>query len=284
MSILGVNNILATANQYASKCQKATANSAGFTEKLQTGNEIEGIADKQDTEMFPGNVVVSQPPNYSGITYNKSISNKPKEKMTMDEYKQWFMNEMSQMPVSAWYRSTCVGGSLVITEEAFEKMKSDPKWENTVMNMVRNMYSVNGIMGSKMIGFQVIGASPEECYGEGIPINDNSSSPFTTGNEKSWWDKRSEKMEEAIKGQAIKAQKRLEEKAAEQRRFEQQKWLNEQLASSQSLQDFLMRNAQVGQEMSGTSTASVAGQAVGATTYKGIMDAYSDGITGGGKA
>ena len=27
----------------------------------------------------------------------------------MDEYKQWVMNEMSQMPVSGWYRSTCVG-------------------------------------------------------------------------------------------------------------------------------------------------------------------------------
>lgn len=88
----------------------------------------------------------------------------------MDEYKQWVMNEMSQMPVSGWYRSTCVGGSLIITDEAFEKMKSDPEWENTVMNMVRKMYSTNGIMGSKMIGFQVIGASPEECYGEGIPV------------------------------------------------------------------------------------------------------------------
>ena len=46
----------------------------------------------------------------------------------MDEYKQWVMNEMSQMPVSGWYRSTCVGGSLIITDEAFEKMKSDPEW------------------------------------------------------------------------------------------------------------------------------------------------------------
>lgn len=74
--------------------------------------------------------------------------------MTLDEYKQWVANEMSQMPVSGWYQSTCVGGSLTITEECFERMKTDPEWENTVLGMVREMYSVNGIMSSKMISSQ----------------------------------------------------------------------------------------------------------------------------------
>ena len=32
----------------------------------------------------------------------------------MDEYKQWVMNEMSQMPVSAWVRSTYSSGATVI--------------------------------------------------------------------------------------------------------------------------------------------------------------------------
>ena len=82
-------------------------------------------------------MVISQPPNYSGFTYDSSISNKTKEEMTMDEYKQWVMNEMSQMPVSGWYRSTCVGGSLIITDEAFEKMKSDPEWEPSCLNVLQ---------------------------------------------------------------------------------------------------------------------------------------------------
>ena len=91
-------------------------------------------------------MVISQPPNYSGFTYDSAISEKTKAEMTIDEYKSWFMNEMSKMPVSAWYRSTCIGGTLTITEEAFEKMKCDPEWENTVMNMIRKMYSTNGII------------------------------------------------------------------------------------------------------------------------------------------
>ena len=77
-----------------------------------------------------------------------------------------------------WYRSTCVGGALTITEECFERMKTDPEWEKTVLGMVRKMYSCTGIMGSKMIGYQVIGATPEQCHGEGIPVKDGS--PLST--------------------------------------------------------------------------------------------------------
>ena len=112
--------------------------------------------EKTNSSVWAGDMVISQPPNYSGFTYDSAISEKTKAEMTIDEYKSWFMNEMSKMPVSAWYRSTCIGGTLTITEEAFEKMKCDPEWENTVMNMIRKMYSTNGIMGSKMIGYQVI--------------------------------------------------------------------------------------------------------------------------------
>lgn len=152
-------------------------------------------ATKSETSKWAGDMVVPQPPNYSGFTYNSAISDKSKDEMTMDEYKQWFMNEMSKMPVSGWVRSTCVGGELVITEEAFEKMKSDPEWEKTVLNMIRKMYSVNGIPGSKMIGYQVIGASPEECYGAGIPVKSGSS--LLSGMDgKSWWQKRHERFEE----------------------------------------------------------------------------------------
>lgn len=268
MSILGVNNYLTTAYQYANKSQKATTNGAGFTEKLQTGK---GIGDKQDTEMFAGDMVVSQPPDYNGFTYNSNISNKSKKEMSLDEYKQWFMNEMSKIPVSGYYRASFTG-SMVITEKAFEKMKSDPEWEKTVLNMLREGYSVNGLP-QRSYCMQVIGASPEECHGYSVPMNSSNSLLVLSGNKESWWQKRYEKMEEVIKKQAIKAQ----EKAAEQRTSEQQRCLNEQLASSRRLQDFLMENAQIGQRILEPSTVS---EAAGATTYKGIMDAYSDGITG----
>ena len=94
-------------------------------------------AEKSGLSPWEGDMVVSQTPSYFGFVYDHSLSGKSKEEMTMDEYKQWFMNEMSVMPVSGWYRSTCVGGALTITEECFERMKSDPEWEKTVLGMVR---------------------------------------------------------------------------------------------------------------------------------------------------
>lgn len=60
---------------------------------------------------------------------------------------------------------------------------------------------------SKMIGFQVIGASPEECYGEGIPVNSGNNSEGL-GDEKSWWERRHEKFEEMLEEQIKEARER----------------------------------------------------------------------------
>ena len=39
------------------------------------------------------------------------------------------------------------------------------------MNRVRSAYSVQGLpVGSNNVGFDVIGASPEECYGYAGPV------------------------------------------------------------------------------------------------------------------
>ena len=185
---------------------------SNFAEKAKEASEERDTVQRTALSAWAGGMVISQPPNYFGFIYDGSISNKSKEEMTMDEYKQWFMNEMSQMPVSGWYRSTCVGGTLTITEECFERMKNDPEWEKTVLGMVRNMYSSTGLMGSKMIGNQVIGATPEQCYGEGIPVKDDS--PLNTDNEKSWWEKRHERMEKLMEEQEKEALKRVHARKA----------------------------------------------------------------------
>ena len=213
--------------------------------EMKTAREEQQNAVINDT-VWKGDMVVSQPPDYSRFPFDNSVLSKSKEEMTMDEYKQWVMNEMSQMPVSEWYRSTCVGGSLIITEEAFEKMKSDPEWENTVMNMVRKMYSTNGIMGSKMIGFQVIGASPEECYGEGIPVKSGGNSDNLSDDEESWWEKRHEKMEELLEEQAKAAQK----KSQLNRALAQEEYLNSQFENAQRLRAFLESRMQGAMDMS----------------------------------
>ena len=272
MSISGVNGIGATAYAYMNSSMKTTGE-GNFASEVQKAEERQSTT--STTSAWAGDMVISQPPNYSGFTYDSSISNKTKEEMTMDEYKQWVMNEMSQMPVSGWYRSTCVGGSLIITDEAFEKMKSDPEWENTVMNMVRKMYSTNGIMGSKMIGFQVIGASPEECYGEGIPVKSDSNSDDLSDDEESWWEKRHEEFEEIIAEQIKEAQ----EKARAQKELAWANYLNSQLVSQQRLQGFLIESVQSGQDRTNISAfqpTSVSASAVSA--YEDTISTFSKSV------
>ena len=272
MSISGVNGIGATSYTYMNNSRKTTEES-NFASEVQKAGESQNTT--ATASAWAGDMVIPYPPNYSGFTYDSSISNKTKEEMTMDEYKQWVMNEMPQMPVSGWYRSTCVGGSLIITDEAFEKMKSDPEWENTVMNMVRKMYSTNGIMGSKMIGFQVIGASPEECYGEGIPVKSDSNSDDLSDDEESWWEKRHEKMEELLEEQEKEALKRAQAHRAQA----QEIFLQSQLESQQRLQSFFMEKMQSEQgavNMSAFQSASVSASAVSA--YEDTISTFSKSV------
>ena len=57
-------------------------------------------------------------------------------------------------------------------------MKNDPEYENYVLNRVRSAYSVSSLSaGSNNVSYDVIGASPEECYGYAGPVG-NSSSNF----------------------------------------------------------------------------------------------------------
>lgn len=183
--------------------QSLAAGGLNFSEVVQKAQMIQKVAAGQalaaslNAQTEKSGMVVAQPPDYSGFTYDDSISEKSKDEMSLEEYKQWFKNEMSKMPVSEWYRSTCAGGSLVITEEAFERMKQDPGWEKTVTEMVRKMYSGTGISGSKMLGFQVIGASEEECFGEGIPVSATFSASGAGTSQKSWWETRNQKSTEA---------------------------------------------------------------------------------------
>ncbi len=273
MSISNVSGVGVNPYAYTNNSKK-TAGAGNFAEEVQKA-EGKNAAEKSDSSAWEGDMVVPQPPSYFGFTYDSSISNKSKEEMTMDEYKQWFMNEMSGMPVSGWYRSTCVGGALTITEECFERMKTDPEWEKTVLGMVRKMYSCTGIMGSKMIGYQVIGATPEQCHGEGIPVKDGSL--LSTDNEKSWWEKRHERMEELMEEQEKEAVK----KAQARRAAAQENYLKSQMASRQRLQAFLAEGVQNGDDAAAFQTAGVS--ALAATAYEENISTFSKSVVGNQK-
>lgn len=242
MNISGVNSIETTAYTYTNNRETAGVNN--FAREVQKAEESRDAATKSDTSVWAGDMVIPYPPDYSGFTYDSAISNKSKEEMTMDEYKQWVMNEMSQMPVSAWVRSTYSSGAIVIKEEAFERMKSDPEYEDYVLNRVRSACSVSSLpVGSNNVSYDVIGASPEECYGYAGPIGNNSLK--ISDDEESWWEKRHEEWEEIMEEQIKEAQ----EKAKEQKTLAQKNYLNSQLASQQILQSFLLESVQNGQNI-----------------------------------
>lgn len=270
MSISNVSGIGVNPHAYTNSSRK-TAETGNFANEVEKAAESKGA--QTNSSAWAGDMVVPQPPSYFGFTYDSSISNKSKEEMTMDEYKQWFMNEMSGMPVSGWYRSTCVGGALTITEECFERMKSDPEWEKTVLGMVRNMYSSSGLMGSKMIGYQVIGATPEQCHGEGIPVKNGS--PLSTDNGESWWEKRHERMEELLEEQEKEAVKKAQARRAET----QAEYLKSQMASRQRLQSFLADGIQTGQDGADMTVF----QSAAATAYETNISTFSESIIGSRK-
>ncbi len=274
MSIGNVSGMGVNPYAYTNSSRRA-AGTGNFAEEVQKAAEGKDAVEKSGSSAWAGDMVVPQPPSYFGFTYDSGISNKSKEEMTMDEYKQWFMNEMSGMPVSGWYRSTCVGGALTITEECFERMKTDPEWEKTVLGMVRKMYSCTGIMGSKMIGYQVIGATPEQCHGEGIPVKDGS--PLSADNEESWWEKRHKRMEELMEEQEKEAVK----KAQARRAAAQENYLKSQMASRQRQQAFLAEGIQNDDGAAAIQSAGVS--ALAATAYEENISTFSKSVVGSQK-
>ena len=199
---------------------------ASYHHAVKKVEESKNSADTSNV-MYPGDVTIDYPPRINNAVNNSVVSEKSKDEMSLDEYKQWVMNQISQFPVSGWVRSTFSSGSIVIKEEAFERMKNDPEYENYVLNRVRSAYSVQGLpVGSNNVGFDVIGASPEECYGYAGPVGKSGSETANDG--ESWWKKRHERMEELMKEQEKEAVKR----AQARRKAVQNEYLNSQLAAA----------------------------------------------------
>lgn len=237
MSIANINNMLVNAYQYAERGRRTE--SGGDTSFLEKLNGETDAAAEQRSEVFPGDMVIPQPPTYNGFQYNSNISNKTKDEMTLDEYKQWFRNEVSQMPVSSWVRSSFSSGALVIKEEAFERMKNDPEYEKYVLNRVRSYYSASSgwSIGSNNVSYEVIGASPEECYGYAGPAGNSGS--IKSGDDESWWKKRHERLEEILEEQAKKAQM----KRATRREQRMQEWEQQAIESRQRMAEYFNSRA-----------------------------------------
>lgn len=271
MSVSGIGNSGMGVNPYAyTNSNRKATQSGSFADEVQRAEESHSTQAKSNSSAWEGDMVVPQPPNYSGFTYDNNISGKSKDEMTMDEYKQWFMNEMSGMPVSSWVRSSFSSGALVIKEEAFERMKNDPEYEKYVLNRVRSYYSASSgwSIGSNNVSYEVIGASPEECYGYAGPAGGSGSN--ITGNEKSWWEKRHERMEELTEEQEKEAVKKAQARKAQA----QAEYLKSQMASRQRLQSFLADSVQTGQD----GADMTAFRSAAATAYEANISTFSKSV------
>lgn len=274
---LGISSIdvLRTAHSYGNKSPNRVVNEAGFAEKLNQAEKTAGTSVKQNTEMFLGDVVINYPPSLTSSPYTDSIlAEKSKEEMTLDEYKQWVMGEISGYPVSGWVRSTFSSGTIVIKEEAFERMKNDPEYEKWVMNRVRSSCSVTGLpVGPNHVGYDVIGASPEECYGYAGPIG-NRSSGNNSDDGKSWWEERHEKSEELLKEQ----EKRVQSNRVARWERIMQEWEQQALESRQRMTEYFNSRVMSINQIYG---AEVSPQVVASamTAYdKNIIDMSGSGV------
>ena len=275
MSISNVSSV--GVNPYAYTNSSITTNTGNFAKEVQKAEESRDTAasvQAGSTEKYPGDVTISYPPNLSNLSYDSSISAKSKDEMTLDEYKQWVMNEISKMPVSDWASSTYSSGSIVIKEEAFEAMKNDPEYENYVLNRVRSACSVQGLPGCpKCTGYDVIGASPEQCYGYAGPVGGSGSNISDDG--ESWWEKRHKRLEELMEEQEKEAVKKAQARRAEA----QADYLRSQMAGRQRQQALLAESIRNGQDSADATVFQSAGvSALAATVYEENISTFSKSV------
>lgn len=89
------------------------------------------------------------------------------DEMTMEEYKRYISQQISQIPIHPGRRQENI--SVVISEEGYAAMKNDPEYEAWVLNNLRSFFSQpGGYFGSadKIYTSIYIGATREESYAE----------------------------------------------------------------------------------------------------------------------
>lgn len=138
--------------------------------------------------------------------------------MTMEEYKQYIHDKISQIPMHPSRMSESI--SINISEAGFEAMKNDPEYEAWVLNDLRTGWAQPdrwaGICGGAYSTIYY-GATKEECHAEMWSAgyqNGSGKSLFDSKAKDSFWERRAERkkqMEARIKKQQEK--KRIQKEA-----------------------------------------------------------------------
>lgn len=119
-------------------------------------------ADRKGTSGSFAQAVLAQGTDGAGMWGVMSPS-----EMSMEEYRRYISQQIRQIPVHPSRRQENI--SVVISEEGYAAMKSDPEYEAWVLNNLRSFYSQPGCcFGSadKVYTNIYIGATKEESYAE----------------------------------------------------------------------------------------------------------------------
>ncbi len=187
---------------------------------VKTSKTFETVLSEKEEASLPlieGDVIMHDPPNAIDKERFRTVVNKSRENMTLNEYKLYICNKIANLPVSGFWRAygNC---NLIIKEEAFAHMKEDPDYEEQILKLINSEFTVVSPFPVKIYGFQVIGATIEDCYGEGYGDTSSESSK-ATNKEESYWQKRHKRIKKQIKEEAELAQKRKRIKKAEQEKL-----------------------------------------------------------------
>ena len=209
------------------------------------------------------------------VIAKNGADNVSREDMTMEEYKNFINGLMNSIPFDA--TRICDREIVSISDAGWEQMKNDPDYEAWVLGYtVKNRSVRNPFFGwpgaSGSVYVEKFGASIEEHLGQSVGTSGPGSSSNRAKNEKSWWEKRHEKMEELMEEQAKKAMK----KARAQRAFEQARSQNSYLVSQQRLQNFLSDNMQGSADIMNFQAAAMGNLA--AMAYENNISTFSESV------
>ena len=161
------------------------------------------------------------------------------EDMTLEEYKAYFQKKMDSLYVHPSQRNR--NEVIDITDAAYERMKTDPEYEQKVLNSFATNWAVNFGNYIPTFSYMHIDDTWEKSYGytQGMQENNSTSEKSSKGLGE-WWEERHERFKELLEEHVKAAQKREQL----QKELAQQAYLNKQLASQQRMQSFFAEKAQ----------------------------------------
>ncbi len=119
------------------------------------------------------------------------------EDMTMEEYKEYIFGRISQLPVHPTNMQDYV--SVQISEAGLKAMKSDPEYEQWVLDSVRASFNSrdpwSGMCGAKYVVLS-FGSQKEQSRGESWRMSSGGNKLFSQKAKDGFWERRAQRRKE----------------------------------------------------------------------------------------